>query len=168
MAPRVTIFDFEANDFTPEFENYVDDDNDIEGNPNELHELPVSPEFNDQYLNIELMLPHRGEYVRGCVTERARGNDGKKMERANDNPILGLKQYVVKFEDGTKDELAANTISQSMYAQYDPDGNKYLLLDSIVEFYRSTTAICHDDHKLVKNGCTYLRRSTAGWQICFQ
>ena len=42
------------------------------------------------------------------------------------------------FEDGTEAELTANAIAQSMYAQCDPDGNQYLMLNSIVDFLRST------------------------------
>ena len=39
---------------------------------------------------------------------------------------------MIEFEDGTTSELAANVIAQSMYAQCDPDGNTYVLFDSIV------------------------------------
>ena len=85
------------------------------------------------------------------------------MGRANSNPILDLRQYAVKFEDVTKAALAENAIAQSMYAKYKPDRNRYLLLDSIVDFRRSRTASCHDDQKLVENGRTYVHRSTDGW-----
>ena len=46
------------------------------------------------------------------------------MGRANDNQIIEYRQYVVNFEDGTEAELEANDITQSMYAQCDPDGNQ--------------------------------------------
>ena len=56
-----------------------------------------------------------------------------------------------------------------MYAQCDPDGNKYVLLDSLIDFCRSTTALCYADQKITRDdGRTYMRRSTAGWQICAQ
>ena len=56
-----------------------------------------------------------------------------------------------------------------MYAQCNPEGNQYVLFDSIVDYRRSTTAITKADQKVVKaNGRTFLRRSTKGWQLCVQ
>ena len=63
-------------------------------------------------------------------------------------------------------ELAANSIAQNMYAQWDPNGNKHVLLDSLIDFRRSTTALCYADQKVNRDdGRTYMRRSTAGWQV---
>ena len=120
--------------------------------------VPATSEFNDKYLNVDLMITHRGEEARGRVNKKARDNDENPMGRANANPILESHQYVVKFEDSTEAELAANDIAQSMYDQCDPEGNQYILLDSIVEFFRSTTVLCYEDQKFVRNGCIYLCR----------
>ena len=102
----------------------------------------------------------------GTVTKRACDNDGNPIGRANDNPILDSRQYIVKFEDGMEAELAANVIAQAMYAQCDAEGNQYVMFDSITDFRRSTTALTYADQKSTKNGRTYMRRSTAGWQLC--
>ena len=53
----------------------------------------------------------------GKVVKRARNDAGDPMGRANDNPILDTREYVVEFDDGTEAELAANAIAQNMYAQ---------------------------------------------------
>ena len=84
------------------------------------------------------------------MLKRERDNDDNIIGRANDNPILDTIGYVVEFEDGEQAELAANTIAQSMYAQCDPDGNQYVMFDSIVYFRRSTTALCYADQKVLK------------------
>ena len=56
-----------------------------------------------------------------------------------------------------------------MYAQCDPDGNQYFMFDSIVDFRRITTALCYDDHKVLKaDGRSFMRRNNAGWQLCIQ
>ena len=60
-------------------------------------------------------------------------NDGNAMGRAHQNPILDTRQCVVEWEDGQQTELSANIIAQSMYAQCDPEGNHYVLFDSIVD-----------------------------------
>ena len=80
------------------------------------------------------MLPRGSGKASRHVTKRARENDGNPMKHANPNPILDSRQYVVGFEDGTQADLTAYAISQSMYAQCDPDGNQYFMLDSIVYF----------------------------------
>ena len=114
------------------------------------------------------MLPRGGNEARGRMTARARDSDRNPMGLANPNPILDSCQYIVEFEDGMEAALTANAIAQSMYAQCDPDSNQYLMLDSIVYFRQSTTALCYDDQTFVKNGRSYKRISTKGWQLCCQ
>ena len=55
-----------------------------------------------------------------------------------------------------------------MYAQCDPDGDHYLMLDYIVDFRSSTTAFCYSEQNFAKNGCTYRRKYKSGWQLLFQ
>ena len=42
---------------------------------------------------------------------------------------------MVAFDDGSEEELTANAIAPSMYAQVDPADNMYLLFDVIVKKY---------------------------------
>ena len=103
------------------------------------------------------------------VVKRTCDNDGNVIGRANKNSILDTREYVVKFEDGEEAALATNTIAQCMYAQCDPDGNQYVMFDSIVDFRRSTTALCYADQRVVnKDDHNFMRRLTAGWQLCIQ
>ncbi len=50
---------------------------------------------------------------------------------ANANPILDTREYTFTFIDGDETVLNANLIAEAMYAQCDPNGNQYVLLDSI-------------------------------------
>ena len=85
------------------------------------------------------------------------------------NPILDTRGYIVEFEDDEQAELAANNIAQSMYDQCDPEGNQYVMFDSIVDFRRSTTALCYADQKVLKaDGRSFMLRTTAGWNLCIQ
>ena len=60
-------------------------------------------------------------------------------------------------------------IMESLYSQFDPDGNEYILLDEIVDHRYTDLAIKLADQKVVRaNGWTYLRRSTIGRQLCCQ
>jgi hypothetical protein len=89
------------------------------------------------------------------------------MRTVNDNPILDTREYVVTFDNGDVTDLTANLIAKSVYAQCDPDGNQYVLLDSIIDHRRLDTAI-RLKYQIVSrpNGRTYKQRSTIGWQLC--
>jgi len=103
--------------------------------------LPPTPEVDDSYVGAELMLPRGDSVAQGRATKRLRDNDGNPVGRANANPILDTRAYVVTFDDGMEAELVANAIAQNMYVQCDPDGNKYVLLDSLIHSCRSATAL---------------------------
>jgi hypothetical protein len=65
--------------------------------------------------------------------------------------------------------MSANLIAEAMYPQCDPEGNQYVLLDSIIDHKRLDSAIRPLDQKVIRpNGRTYLRRSTVDWQLCCQ
>ncbi len=56
-----------------------------------------------------------------------------------------------------------------MYAQCDPDGNQYVLLDDLTDHRHDDTAVLLCDQRIVReDGKTYLQRTTRGWQICCQ
>ena len=168
LGPACVPDDFEDEDLTPEHEFYEDDEQEIfEGNPDEP--LPPTPEVGDNYVGARVTLPFGDGEASGRVAKRARDKDGNPIGRANANPILDTREYVIEFDDGQKAELAANVIAQNMYAQCDADGNNYLLLESIVDHRRSTTALTYQDQIIKKeNGRTYMRKSTAGWQLCVE
>jgi hypothetical protein len=105
----------------------------------------------------------------GRVTARKWDVDGNLKGTANDIPILDTREYLVTFDDGDVTDLNANLIAQSMYAQCDPDGNQYLLLDSIIDYRHLDMAIQLSDQIVVQpNGRTYKRGNTIGWQLCYQ
>ena len=81
------------------------------------------------------------------------------MGRANDNPILDICQYVVKFDSGEVNELTANVISQSMYIMCDKDAYQVLIFYAIVDHKRDETAMTKADQTFVgANGREYFRQ----------
>ena len=107
--------------------------------------------------------------MKGRVTSRKRDKDGNPVGLANTNPILDTREYTVTFNDGDETALNAHLIAEAMYAQCNPDGTQYVLLDSIIDHKRLDSAIRPLDQKVVRpNGRTYLRRSTVGLQLCCQ
>jgi hypothetical protein len=55
------------------------------------------------------------------------------------------------------------------YAQCDPDGNQYVLLNLFLDHRRLDTALKLSDQAAVQNdNRTYKKRNTIGWLICCQ
>jgi hypothetical protein len=159
IGPKSVPGDFTAEDPTSEYEYYCghtikeDMDNaDEEGLPdnNDLDLIPM-PETGDNYISAEVLLPLSSVLRQGKVISCKRNADGNTVDQAHDRPILDTRTYDVEFDDGTITELMANKIAKCMYAQCDPGGNQYPLLDCFVDFDKSLTAISLADQ--------------LGWQI---
>ena len=166
LGATATMGDFDTSDLTPACVYYKNTDTATrKGSQNEI--LPT-PESGGNYVNMEIILPKENEMDKGRVTKRACDSNGNPLGTANNNPIIDNRQYIVEFSDGDEANLAANVIATNMYSQCDPDGNQYVLLDSIIDFRRSTTALCCVDQKTTQKWRTYYQRSTAVWQLCCQ
>ena len=69
---------------------------------------------------------------------------------------------------GKVTELTTNNISESMYAQFDLEGNEYLLLDVQIDNPKDNMAISLSDQQNIVQGRPVTCKTTAGWQICCQ
>ena len=52
---------------------------------------------------------------------------------AHDNPLLYSRIYKVEYMNGHKSVLSNNTIAKNMLAWVDKEGNRYALLNTIVD-----------------------------------
>jgi hypothetical protein len=121
--------DFLAEDLTPDYDFY-DDDHNLDPDQGNLE---VTPEMGDNYLSAEISVPCGGTLAKGRVTSRKRDKDGNPVGLANANPIIDMREYTFTFDDGDETVLNANLIAEAMYVQFNPDGNQYVLLDSIID-----------------------------------
>jgi hypothetical protein len=83
-------------------------------------------------------------------------------------PSSKKRTFDVEFDDGTITELMANKIAKCMYAQCDPGGNQYVLLDCFVDFDKLSTAISLADQNIFVKGRPSRHCNTHGWKICCQ
>ena len=90
------------------------------------------------------------------------------MGRTNNKPILDTHEYCVEFDDGEFSELMENVIIESMYVVCDDDRNKYLMIDSIVDYSKNNKAVTIANQKVLHRGQNPMRWSTVGWQLCLQ
>ncbi len=91
--------------------------------------------------------------------------DGNTVGRAHERPILDIRTYDVEFNDETITELTDNKIAKCMYAQCNPGGNQYVLLDCFVDFEKLSTAISLADQNIVLKGHPSKHCNTYGWKI---
>ena len=92
----------------------------------------MTPKAGDNYVGVNLLFPKGGIMTRGRVISQKRDTDGNPGKgHANSNPILDTCEYTVTFDDDDVTKLTANLITESIYAQCDPNGNWYVLLESL-------------------------------------
>jgi hypothetical protein len=84
---------------------------------------------------------------------------------ANNNPLLDTRVYEVEFPDGHREEYAANMIAESIYAEVDPEGNQYLIMDEITGHQKDENAIT-SEQQWIQNGVNrQMRKTTQGWKL---
>ena len=151
-------------DFQDEFEKIFNDTSIKEADD-------YTPEvLEDTYLNMEVVLPRDGdgpEFAK--VTKRLRDKNGIPIGTANDNPLLDSRIYEVEYLDGHKAALAANAIAENMFSQVDEEGNRFVLLDSIIDHRVDGSQLKPIDAFITSsNGGRRRRETTKGWEILIQ
>ena len=84
--------------------------------------------------------------------------------------IVNTRTYDIEIDNGaiTVTELMANKIAKCMYAQCDPGGNQYILLDCFIDFDKPLTAISLADQTILVKGRPSKHLNTYGQKICCQ
>jgi hypothetical protein len=94
---------------------------------------------------------------------------GNLVGRLHTNPLMNTRLYEVTFADETVQDYTANKIAEAIYAEVDEEGNKYLLLDAIIDHHQDKTAMDKADTWITSyNDNKQLRRTTQGWKLCVQ
>ena len=137
---------------TPEWEIYEDGGGQYGTADAPSEELDPTPNANYNYVNVGIILPRESKISRVRVTGRKHDIDVNTSGRALEIPILDMREYTLQFKDGELIELTEKVIVKSMYAQCYPDVNQYLLLDEIIDFRKTNSALSIKDQKIVVKG----------------
>ena len=134
----------------------------------ELAEKFAAAEAAGAYLvNSKVLLPVGDRHELARVLCRKHDSNGLPVGTAHKQPAMDTRVYEVRFPDGRTEELAANAITEALYAQCDPDGNEYVMLDAIVDFQKDpNVAISWSDQVKIVNGKKVVSCSTKGWELC--
>ena len=75
--------------------------------------------------------------------------------------------YEVEFPDGEIRPYAANVIADNIWAQVDPDGQRYVIFESIIDHHvDSSVAVTKENMYIFStNGQRTMRRTTAGVKL---
>ena len=106
-------------------------------------ELEVTPEWEDQYLNAEILLQRGDNMARGQMVCWKHDAHVNPVDRSNQNPVSYGSEIT---------ELGANIIVGLMYVQCDSDGSEYLLLDVVLNHKKNASTLSEEDEKVVING----------------
>jgi hypothetical protein len=91
--------------------------------------------------------------------------------RAHANPILDTRVYEVEFPNGSVKEYTANILAESLYAQVDEFGNRFLLLKDIIDHDKDSTALSQHEASIDNyngSGNSSRKVTTKGWKLCCQ
>jgi hypothetical protein len=126
----------------------------------------ADPEAYDGYLASQVMLPREDKMLLGTVRKRATNEMGAPIGTGNTNPILDTRVFEVEFDDGVVLEYAANIIAENLYSQVNQEGHRFILLESIVDPKRHSSA--ETTNYIEVNGRQCRRFNTKGWKLCVQ
>ena len=102
------------------------------------------------------------------VKRRAIDVGGIPVGTPHDNPMMDTREYIFEFPDGLEAKYSANVIAENMWTQCEVEGNKYLLMKSIIEDKTDGHAVQKVDCFIYLNGRKHHKKSTKGWQLCIQ
>ena len=102
----------------------------------------------------------------GTVKRRALDHNGKAAGTYHDNPFLNTMVYKVELNEGQLREYSANVIAENMLSQVDSDGFSLTLMDAIIDYRCTNTAIDKKDgYVYTKSGQKRKQKTTAGWEL---
>jgi hypothetical protein len=159
----------QVNDFNTALEIRLADDNfvieepgifymdDEEPDPDDHHLIPTDKEYGnmiqepkpdiddiktyDKYLNSEFVVDRAGKQVRAKVVKRARSDSGYPIGTAHSNPLLDTREYECVTKDGTTERYTANVIAENIFAQCDDEGQRFTILNEIIDHAKDGNAI---------------------------
>ena len=90
---------------------------------------------------------YRGGYRLECerVKKRLKDANGRPIGVDNNNPILDSRMYEVEYRDGYVLAMESNVIADNLFAKVDQEGNRFLLIEYIIETRTNGTQTLEQD-----------------------
>ena len=167
LGPTASAKDFESNPeiVTPTLDRY-EDDGEHQTHMPEVDD--ITPEAMDNYIGAEIIISHGDTVDQGSVRRRKRDVEGNTIDRENSNPILDTQTYEVGFKDKSMITYSANVIAEGMHAQFDEEGQQYLLFGSILDQKTEGHDLFFADQDVFLGGRSSKRKTTKCSHLCVQ
>ncbi len=124
--------------------------------------------MSNEYIQASIMLSCVNMFAWGTVVSCKHDAEGNIIWHAHNNLILDTCLYDIEFANGKITALMTNAIANAMYAQCDPDGDEYNLLDKHIDVKCTTNALTFDQQQIMIRRTTCQQKSTKDWFICFR
>ena len=149
--------------FTKRFENIFD-------NPDVSYAEDLSPDNFYVYGTMEISMDRSGaEPQLSRVVKKMKDNEGNTIGMANKNPILDTRVYWIEFQDGFRQPLAVNLISENLFAQVDQEVRKKNLINMIINVNKTDEDLKDKDaFDISSNGTKRRKATTNGWKVSIQ
>ena len=123
-------------------------------------------EMYDGYISARLMLQQNDSMAKAMVIGRKCDADGDLIGNSLPKQILDMGLYEVQFEDGRVDTYSANVIAENIFEQVDDKGQRWLLMDEIIDHCKTKDAVLHEDRYFECNSKRYVKWTPKGWLLC--
>jgi hypothetical protein len=135
--------------------------------PERAEEDEIELDAYDKFIGAEMTVDFGTDgRKRATVKERVRDYDGNLVGQSNPNPLLDTSEYIIEYDDGTSDQMFANTIAENIYTQVDDEGYQFQLLKEITDHQRRDEALSIADGFVISaNGQRKHRHTTKGWDL---
>ena len=121
-------------------------------------------ESEDEYLKMEIMLPHEKNNTKmGKVIRRCTDEHNQPLGKKHNIPIYDTRLYDVEFSDGSIHQYSANVLAENMLAQVDEEGYQYQFLEAIIDHRTDATALKKGENTKVINNKKVTIKTTKGW-----
>ncbi|KAL7483918.1 hypothetical protein ACHAW6_009561 [Cyclotella cf. meneghiniana] len=130
--------------------------------------MKANGKYEDQTTLCQLTPKELGDrHKLARVLYRKRDSNGVPVGTTHKQPSIDTRVYEVHLPDGCTEERAANTIAEASYAQCNPDGNQYVMLDAIMDYRKNpNVSISGNNQVKIVNGKKVVSHSTCSWELC--
>ena len=110
-----------------------------------------------------------GLLAKAKIINRKRDHEGNLVGKRSNDSLANTAVYEVEFTSGEIREYMANTLVEAMMAECDEEGKKYLLLESILDHRKDSTALSKREGTYkTATGQYRKKRTTRGWKFLVQ
>ena len=118
---------------------------------------------------MRVLFQRREGYQRSVTTRSRQDLERNLTRQQNVNPLLETRVYTTEFHSGESIQIAANNVADSIFQNFDPDGNEFMLFKSIMDHKSTNKAAKYSDGYITcRNWSPQRREITKVWELLIE